>query len=186
MKAELRETELMIYVDFSENYKSQQQNEIQSAYFGHSTFSLFATCVYYRNTADGEVKKISVTVTTEASQSRITAISCVDMVINHSLAKITNNIVKVFIISDGCAAQFHSRYVFMLLTMLKPELSLEWHCNEAHHGKGPMGGVSSTVKNMVYRRVLAGDVVIDNPKKFADFANCTFLVFIVVNGGRIN
>ena len=172
MKAELRETELMIYVDFSENYKSQQQNEIQSAYFGHSTFSLFTSCVYYRNTDDGEVKKIPITVTTEASdKSRITAISCVDMAINHSLAKITNNIVKVFIISDGCAAQFRSRYVFMLLTMLKPELSLEWHYNEAHHGKGPMDGVGGTVKNMVYRRVLAGDVVIDNPKKFADFAN---------------
>ena len=100
MKAELRETELMIYVDFSENYKSQQQNEIQSVYFGHSTFSLFTACVYYRDTDGGEVKKILITVTTEANdKSRITAISCVDMAINHSLAKITNNIVKVFIVS---------------------------------------------------------------------------------------
>ena len=172
MKAELKETELMVYVDFSENYKSQQQNEIQSAYFGHSTFSLFTACVYYRNTDDGEVKKIPMTVTTEASdKSRITAISCVDMVINHSLTKITNNITKVLIVSDGCAAQFRSRYVFMLLTILKPELHLEWHYNEAHHGKGPMDGVGGTVKNMVYRRVLAGDIVIDNPEQFAAFAH---------------
>ena len=171
MKAELTETELMIYVDFSENYKSQQQNEIQSAYFGHSTFSLFTACVYYRSTDDGEVNKIPMTVTTEASdKSRITAISCVNLAINHCLTKITNTITKIFIVSDGCAAQFRSRYVFMLLTMLKPELSLEWHYNEAHHGKGPMDGVGGTVKNMVYRRVLAGDIVIDNPKQFANFA----------------
>ena len=58
----------------------------------------------------------------------------------------------------------------MLLTMLKPELSLEWHYNEAHHGKGPVDGVGGTVKNMVYRRVLTGDIVIDTHKQFANFA----------------
>ena len=112
------------------------------------------------------------TVTTEASdKSRITAISCVNLAINHCLTKITNKITKIFIVSDGCAAQFRSRYVFMVPTMLKPELSLEWHYNEAHYGKGPMDGVAGTVRNMVYRRVLAGDIVIDNPKQFANFAH---------------
>ena len=33
-----------------------------------------------------------------------------------------------------------------------------------------MDGVVGTVKSMVYRRVLAGDIVIDNPKQFANFA----------------
>ena len=58
----------------------------------------------------------------------------------------------------------------MLLAMVRPELSLEWHCNEVHHEKSPMHGVGGTVKNMVYCRVLAGDAVIGNPKKFANFA----------------
>ena len=126
----------MIYVDFCENCKSQQQNEFQSAYFGHSTSSLFTACVYYRSTDDGEVNKIPMTVTTEASdKSKIAAISFVNLVIKHCMTKIINKITKIFIVSDGCAAQFRSRYLFMLLTMLKPELSLEWHCNEAHHEK---------------------------------------------------
>ena len=33
-----------------------------------------------------------------------------------------------------------------------------------------MDGVAGTVENMVYRRVLAGYIVIDNPKQFANFA----------------
>ena len=72
------------------------------------------------------------TVTTGGiDKSRITTISCVDMVINYSLAKITNNIAKIPIVSNGCAAQVRSCYVFMLLSVLMPEVSLEWHYNEA-------------------------------------------------------
>ena len=70
-------------------------------------------------------------VTTGTSdKSQITAISCVDIVINHSLAKITNDIVIIFTVSDRCTAQFCSRYVFKLLTMLRTEMSLEWHYRE--------------------------------------------------------
>ena len=47
------------------------------------------------------------------------------MVINHSIGKIVNNIEKVIVVSDDCAAQFRSKYVFMLLTTIQPDLSLE-------------------------------------------------------------
>ena len=44
-----------------------------------------------------------------------------------------------------------------------------------------MDGIGGTVKNLVYRRVLSGDVVINTPKEFANFADqiisvdCLFL-----------
>ena len=34
-----------------------------------------------------------------------------------------------------------------------------------------MNGTGGTIKNLVYRKVLSGDVVIDIPKTFAEFAN---------------
>ena len=34
-----------------------------------------------------------------------------------------------------------------------------------------MDGIGGTIKNLVYRKMLSGDVVIDTPKKFAEFAN---------------
>ena len=39
--------EVLIHCDYSENYKNTQQNEIQSAYFGQSSFSLLTACIYY-------------------------------------------------------------------------------------------------------------------------------------------
>ena len=37
--------------------------------------------------------------------------------------------------------------------------------------KGPMDRIGGTVKNLVYRRVLSGEVVINTPREFAEFAN---------------
>ena len=171
---------LLIHLDYSENYKSKHQNEIQSAYFGNKSFSLYTACTYYKQ---GDiVQKLPITVTTEESdKSRVTSLSCVNKVINHSIEKIQQPIETVFIVSDGCASQFRSRYVFSLLTHMQPYINIEWHYNEAHRGKGPMDGIGGTVKNLVYRRVLSGHVVINTPKEFANFADqitsvdCLFL-----------
>ena len=77
----------------------------------------------------------------------------------------------VYIVSDGCVSQFRSRFVFKLLTTMHPEMNLEWHYNEAHHGKGPMDGIGGAVKNAVFREVLSGAAKISSPKEFAEYMN---------------
>ena len=70
LKQNLKPNEVILHVDFSENYKNQQQNEVQSAYFGHSSFSLFTACCYLKST---ELIKESLVVVTESpDHSRIT------------------------------------------------------------------------------------------------------------------
>ena len=58
MKTEIKDTELLIYVDYSENHKHQQQNEILSAEFGYSTFSLFTACAYTVTLMMAKLKKL--------------------------------------------------------------------------------------------------------------------------------
>ena len=102
---------------------------------------------------------------------------CVNKVITHSIDKTIQTISNVYTVSDGCAAQFRSRFVFNFLILFQEDVSLEWHYNEAHHGKGPMDGIDGTIKNLIYRKVLSGDFVIDTSTKFVEFANvdCLFL-----------
>ena len=54
--------EIILHV---ENYKNQQQHEVQSAYFGHSSFALFTACCYLRS-MDGSLIKESLVVVTES------------------------------------------------------------------------------------------------------------------------
>ena len=62
---------------------------------------------------------------------------------------------KAFFWSDGCTAQFHSRFTFHSMTFYPNDLELSWDYGEAHHFKG-------TVKRKVYQ---------DVTKAFASYAN---------------
>ena len=108
--------------------------------------------------------------------------SYVNKVITYSVDKINQTISNIYIVSDGRAAQFRSRFVFNFLILFKrcvPTMALQ----QTHHGKGPMDVIGGTIKNLVYHKVFSGckGAVINTPKKFAKFANeisnvdCLFL-----------
>ena len=62
VKQNFKSNEIILHV---ENYKNQQQHEVQSAYFGHSSFALFTACCYLRS-MDGSLIKESLVVVTES------------------------------------------------------------------------------------------------------------------------
>ena len=134
MKENLESFEMLIHVDYSENYKSSQQNEIQSAYFGNHSFSLFTACAYYKDitTDDHKLSKIPQTITSECrDKDRTASITCVDKAISHVRSIIPNAIEKVHVFLDGCTAQFRSRFVFALVTEIQRDVEIIWHYNEA-------------------------------------------------------
>ena len=73
--------------------------------------------------------------------------------------------------SDGCAAQFRSRFVFKLISTYRADLQIDWHYNEAHHSKGPMDGIIGTIKNFVFRQVKSGQIIINLAEDFCKAAN---------------
>ena len=48
MKDSFIDDDVMVQVDFTESYKSEQQDVIQSAYFGNQCFSIFTACCYFK------------------------------------------------------------------------------------------------------------------------------------------
>ena len=73
--------------------------------------------------------------------------------------------------SDGCSAQFRSKYVFALTSLFPSNFNVTRYYNERHHGKGPMDGTGGCVKNAVYRAVMAGREAIKTPEEFAKCAD---------------
>ena len=108
IKNNLSDGQLLTHVDYSENYKAKHQNEIQSAYFGGKSFSLFTACTYY--TENGELKKLPTTVVTESrDKSRSASMSCLKTVIEYAMEQTAVPINKVFVASDGCSSQSRSK-----------------------------------------------------------------------------
>ena len=48
--------------------------------------------------------------------------------------------------------------------------SLYWFYNEGHHVKVPMDDVIETIKNVIFRKVKSGQIVVHTPKEFSDAA----------------
>ena len=49
IKANLKDNEMLLYVDFVEIYHNKQQSGIQSTYFGHTGFSIFTESSDHRS-----------------------------------------------------------------------------------------------------------------------------------------
>ena len=104
LKENISTNEMIVHLDYSENYKSTQQNEIQSAYFGNQSFSLF-TCAYYRDMTDGKMAKIPLTITSQAGdKDRASLISCVNKMIAHLRDLIPNPIQSSYLLRWLCGS----------------------------------------------------------------------------------
>ena len=57
IKIKLNYLMVIYYVDFTESYRNDQQNEMKSTYFGNQSFSLFTSCCYFK----GETNVVVVT-----------------------------------------------------------------------------------------------------------------------------
>ena len=72
---------LLVNVDFTESYTNDQQNEIQSAYFGNQSFLLFTSCCYFKDATNWIRNESVVVVTKNSDRNRITPMSCLKKVI---------------------------------------------------------------------------------------------------------
>ena len=80
----LHSNELLIQGDYVEGYENTEQNEIQSVYFGHETFSLRGE--------DGELINENISIVSEDNDhSRINTNTCTKKVINLFLLYQVNN-----------------------------------------------------------------------------------------------
>ena len=171
-KQDLTADDLLVHVDFAENYRNDQQDEVQSAYFGHQSFSLFTSCCYFLDEEQKLDHKCIVVVTESSDHNRITSMSSLKQVVEIAEEWAKRKFHRLIVWSDGMGSQFRSRFVFKILSgTLLVDKSLSWFYNERHHGKGPMDGVGGTLKNVVFRKVKSNKAVIHNPKEFAEAAS---------------
>ena len=106
VKVNLEENEVLVHIGYSEKYNNKDQQEIESAYFGHNAFEIFTVCCCFCGDKGELVSKNIMVIFNAVDHSRIAAHTC-NMKVIEKLNK-TIQIVKVYISSDRFAAQFCS------------------------------------------------------------------------------
>lgn len=165
LKNSLTEEDVLIHVDFSENYVTKYAQEIQAFHFGGSRtqISLHTVVVYLKD--------------------KIKSYCTISTNVSHSPAAIWAHLMPIFddlppeiktlhFLSDGPVTQYRNKTMFYIMANKIPERfphvqKFTWNYTESGHGKGAPDGVGAACKRTADAVVAAGGDV-ENLEKFVD------------------
>lgn len=165
-KSNQKSDSVTMVVDFSENYSTKGQFEVQSSYFGRRQISLF-TCVAYIGLDLEENYLVASDDTTHSKEQVYAYLKLILKDLKSKFPELKN--VKLF--SDGAPSQFKNRFTIGNLVFAKQDfdLEIEWHFFSTAHGKSSADGIGGIVKRGVYYRVLSDQWTVYCA---ADFVRC--------------
>lgn len=160
LKDNLHENEVMIQIDFSENYTTKYANEIQSTHFAKKQISIHTGVYYLRNS---DLKSKSFATVSDNLDHQAHAIWAHMKPILRTILK-NKQIDTLHFYSDGPTSQYRNRtnvtlWIQTLINDFQQVTKSTWTFSEAGHGKGPMDGVGGYLKRTADRHVLMGNDV---------------------------
>jgi hypothetical protein len=163
LKKELGPTDLLLHVDFAENYMCKYSREIQSVHFGGNRSQItIHTGVLYTHSKTEAFATVS-----EDLQHNPTAIF---MHLLPILSEYTKTIENLHLLSDSPTTQYRNQFMFYLLIKKVVPLfenlkTMTHNYSEAGHGKGAPDGVGATLKRTC-DRIVACDQDVSNFQQF--------------------
>lgn len=161
LKKNLESNDVLVHIDFSENYICKYAQEIQSVHFGgsHQQITLH-TGIAYVKPQDLPLEAIPFCSLSESLKHDAPAIGAhletiLSYIQKHKVQKIEN----LHFLSDSPATQYRNRHMFFLMQVFLSKFcqnSLTWNYSESGHGKGAPDGVGGTLKRTADRLIAEG------------------------------
>lgn len=170
VKDNLTDTQIMIQIDFAENYMTKYGKEIQATHFGASKGQLsIHTGVFYVRNVDSVQTATFATVSNNLDHQAHAIWGHMKPILQNILST-REHVQTLHIFSDGPTSQYRNRtniylWIKTLLEHFPQITTATWTYSEPGHGKGPMDGVGGVLKKTADDYVLKGKDV----KTAADF-----------------
>ena len=162
------ENSVLLHIEYAENHENKQQGECQSAYFGHTSSSIFTAAAYIR--LNEKTEKISIVSVSEAKDhlriaSHSFILKSIEMIAIRYPHLDQFGSLGIRYWSDGCSAQFRFQFAFQLTTHFPSRINVIRYYNERHHGKCPIDSIGGYIKSTVYN-IDGEKIVIHTPLDF--------------------
>lgn len=146
LKKYLKEGEVLITLDFSENYPVVIQEAVQGHYWNNSQISLLPSVVYYKK--NNITESMSIVGVLECLEHDTVSVYMFLKKLWQLLKSKMPNTKKAFYFSDGAPQQFKNKKNFTNLCLHNKDFDInaEWHFFATAHGKGPCDGLGGMVK----------------------------------------
>jgi hypothetical protein len=147
MKANASPSNVVIQIDFAENYSCEYQDEATAAHWLKSQVSLFTACIWQAPQAPQSY----VIASDNLQHEKTTVVANLVTLLKNGLPP--NGLRdRVTIFSDGPASQFKNRFVYAIMQNIRKYFGIRqllWSFFAASHGKGPVDGVGGHAKRQV-------------------------------------
>lgn len=185
LRENLQENHAYVTMDFSNNFQTMSQDEVQAAFFGRHYIEVF-TCIVHV----GSQKPISFIITNDkASHSKEHVFFYIRLIIAELKQKFPQ-LVNIHFVSDGAASQFKNRYTLSNLLFMMKEFDLiaTHQFTPSNHGKNAVDGLGGIVKRGVFKRIMTRKAEVYNSKEFIDCAKDIFgsIIFFHTDDKIIN
>lgn len=154
-KEDLQEDEVIVLVDFAENYKFLVQDEIQGYHWNKSQCTLHPVVVYTKE--DGQLKDHSICFISDDLNHDVDMVyQILKETAKHIIESINPQVKSVNYFSDGCAGQYKNCKNFLNLCFHRTDFhtGCTWSFFATSHGKSTCDGVGGTVKRITSRASL--------------------------------
>ncbi|CAH0407069.1 unnamed protein product [Chilo suppressalis] len=162
LKKSLTPKEVLIHMDFSENYNTKFHEEVQSRHFGSSPeqITLHTSVSYLIEPETGLLKTYSMCTVSDCCRHDAEAIwAHVIPILEH--VKDVTHIDTVHFLTDSPSSQYRNRKIFYIISQLQqqfPELkAVSWNYLESGHGKGAPDGIGAVIKRTADSTVRFGN-----------------------------
>lgn len=158
--------EIILQIDFAENFAIFNQDEVQAAHFGYDQVTIFTACAWHTS------GKTSIGIVSDCLQHDKCSVWVYLKKIISYLKEVYPGIKKLLIFSDGCTSQFKNRYILSSLPLLEnvSNMKITWSFFATAHGKGAVDAIGGTIKRAVWLGIKARKVKIDTARDFADYS----------------
>lgn len=184
-KNNLKENELVLQLDFAENYRILFQNEIQSAHFNYKQVSIF-TCVAWTVNKTQSFAIIS----NSLKHSKIDVYIFLTKILEE-LKQEHGYFNKIFIFSDGSSCQFKNKFIIYSLMDFKIRFGcedIEWNFFATSHGKGAVDGVGAVINRKIWHLTKTKNICLNDALDLYQCAqeHIKGIKILYVDEGQIN
>ena len=168
LKESLKENDLLLHVDFSENYACKFGREPQAIHFGGNRQQI---CLHTVMSYNGDLKKAYCTVSEDLNHGPVAIFEHFKPIFDEYVGRIDN----LYVLSDSPSSQYRNRTMFyVMFNYIIPYFNnlkhFQWNYSESGHSKGAPDGIGASVKRSCDHAVAYG-VDVSNFEKFFNFVD---------------
>ena len=175
LKKNLPSTEIIIQMDFAENYSFLVQDAAQSFHWNNLQATVHPLVIYFKSSQNELLHMNNVYISDYMSHNQLAVYTMLRDAIPRLLRTLPSRPELIHYFTDGCAGQYKSLKSFCNLMFHKEDFGVDAKCHffATSHGKSACDGVGAVVKYQARRASLqrTSENFITTPRDLFNFAN---------------